>query len=94
MIKYEKALADYVSVLEQSAKETHRAEDRTRYQQHLASAALMFAAIVKDNSISKLKDLVADERRSYGWDFLSEPAGEAAEKSFHAFASMIENDFK
>ena len=92
MKKYEKELAEYASVLEQSAKETHRAEDRTRYQQHLASAALMFVAIVKDESISKLKELVATERRSYGWDFLSEPAGEAAEKAFHTFATIVESE--
>lgn len=52
----------------------------------------MFAAIVNDESISKLKELVAAERRSYGWDYLSEPAGEAAEKAFHAFATLVENE--
>jgi trehalose-6-phosphate synthase len=92
MKKYEKALADYASVLEQSAIETHRAEDRIRYQQHLAAAAQMFVAIVKEKSIIKLKELVAAERRSYGWDYLSEPAGEAAEKAFHIFATMVERD--
>jgi trehalose-6-phosphate synthase len=92
MQKYEQALADYISILDQSAKETHRAEDRNRYQQHLASAALMFVAIVKDRSTPKLKELVAAERHSYGWDYLSEPAGEAAEKAFHTFATMIESE--
>lgn len=92
MQKYEKALADYASTLEQSAKETHRAEDRNKYQQHLASVALMFVAIVKDRSMPKLNKLVAAERHSYGWDYLCESAGEQAEKAFHTFASLIERD--
>ncbi|MGA2150676.1 MAG: hypothetical protein ABSC57_07340 [Syntrophales bacterium] len=69
MKKFEKELAEYASVSEQSGKETHRAEDRTRYQQRLASASLMFVAIVKEESISKLKELVAAERRSSGGTF-------------------------
>jgi len=52
----------------------------------------MFVAIVKDESISKLKKLVATERRSYEWDYLSESVGEAAEKAFHSFASMVESE--
>ena len=71
---------------------THRAEDRNKYQQHLATVALMFAAIVKDRSMPKLKELVAAERHSYGWGFLCESAGEEAEKAFYAFASLVESD--
>ena len=92
MQKYEKELADYAAILEQSARTTHRAEDRNKYQQHLATVALMFVAIVKDRSMSKLKELVAAERHSYGWGYLYESAGEEAEKGFHAFASLVESD--
>lgn len=92
MQKYEKGLADYAAILEQSASATHRAEDRNKYQQHLATVALMFVAIVKDRSMSKLKELVAGERHSYGWGYLCESTGEEAEKAFHTFASQVESD--
>jgi len=85
-----KALADYVASLEASASRTHRAEDRGRYQQHLASAALMFAAIEKHGSLEKLKELVAAERHSYGWDCLSGPEGNAAELAFDSLAKLVE----
>ena len=84
------ALAEYIDALETSAAATHRAEDRGRYQQHLASAALMFAALEKDRSIAKLAEVVASERRSYGWDYLDGPEGEAAESAFHAFAKHVQ----
>jgi len=47
MEELKSALAEYISVLETSAANTHRAEDRGRYQQHLADAALMYAALEK-----------------------------------------------
>ena len=86
------ALADYIAVLEKSARETDRAEDRSRYQQHLASAALMYAAIAKQCSLEGLRELVASERHSYGWSFLSGPPGEAAETAFDQFAKLVESD--
>ena len=84
------ALANYIASLETSAVRTRRAEDRVRYEQHLASAAIMFATIEKQRSIDKIKDVVASERRSYGWDYLSGPEGKAAESAFDAFAKLGE----
>ena len=84
------ALADYIALLETTAVGTRRAEDRGRYEQHLASAALMFVAIEKHRSIDKLKNVVASERRSYGQDYLSGPEGKAAESAFDAFAKLVE----
>ncbi len=92
MESYKAALADYIAVLERSASETNRAEDRSRYQQHLASAALMYAAISKHCSLEGLRQLVASERRSYGWSFLSGPPGAAAETAFDRFARLVESD--
>ncbi len=83
-------LADYIASLETSAARTRRGEDRVRYEQHLASAALLFAAIEKQRSIDKIKEVVASERRSYGWDYLSGPEGKAAESAFDAFAKLVE----
>lgn len=84
------ALADYITSLEAGAAQTHRAEDRARYQQHLAAAALMFAAVEKHKSIEKLKELVASERRSYGWDFLEGSEGKYVEDAFNVFAKLVE----
>ncbi len=85
------ALADYIAVLGESASSTHRAEDRGRYQAHLATAALMFAAMEKDRSIERVKQLVSSERHSYGWGYLIGSAGDAAEQAFDTFASLVES---
>ena len=90
MEELETALAEYISVLESSAVNTHRAEDRSRYQQHLADAALMYAALKKHRSLEKLKELVASERHGYGWGYLDGPEGDAAEKAFDVFAKLVE----
>ena len=90
MQKLKGALADYIAVLDTSATKTKRAEDRVRYQQHLAAAALMYVALEKHRSLEKLKELVASERHSYGWDYLDGPPGEAAEAAFDAFAKLVE----
>jgi hypothetical protein len=90
MERLKSALAEYISTLEASTAKTHQAEDRSRYQQHLAAAALMYAALEKHRSIEKLKELVASERHSYGWDYLDGSEGKAAEAAFNAFAKLVE----
>lgn len=90
MEQFKIALAEYIAVLDDSAAKTLRAEERGRYQQHLALAALMYAALEKHRSVEKLKELVASERRSYGWDYLGGPEGKAAEAAFNVFAKLVE----
>ena len=89
MSKLLDALARYVAVLSHSAHETHRAEDRAIYTQHLATAARFFLA-VHSGRIDELKSLVASERRAYGWGYLSYAEGSAAEKAFDDFAKFVE----
>ncbi len=91
MEKLEIALAEYIAVVGSSAASTSRAEDRSRYQGHLAQGALMYAALKKHDSIAMLKELVASERRSYGWDFLGGTEGSLAEASFNEFAELVES---
>jgi hypothetical protein len=81
------ALAVYVEVLGSCAERTRRAEDRSRYAQHLAAAALMFAAMLRDPSLRQLYRLIADEEASFGRDFLSGDEGDVAETAFVTFAS-------
>lgn len=85
------ALANYIESLEAGSSRTHRAEERGLYQQHLAVAALMFVAIENQTSIAKVRELVASERRSYGWSFLEGPEGKAVETAFNEFAKLVEN---
>lgn len=83
------ALATYVAVLSRSAQETRRAEDRPVYAQHLAAAARFFLAAHADR-VEELGALVASERRAYGWGYLSDAEGAAAEKAFADFAKVVE----
>lgn len=86
----ETALADYVDELCKSADQTHRAEDRPRYQTHLAEAARMFRAVRQTRSLAELRSIVARERHNYGWSFLSNEEGRRAEAAFEAFATRVE----
>lgn len=83
-------LAKYVAVLSNSLASTHRAEDRSRYRDHLAASAGIFESLYRGDIVST-KQFIADERRSFGWDFLTGEEGAAAESAFSRFADMIEN---
>lgn len=50
----------------------------------------MYAALEKHRSMKKLKELVASERHSFGWDYLDGSEGKAAEAAFDAFAKLVE----
>lgn len=83
-------LAEYVEALAGAASETTRSEDRPRYEHHLACAARMLAAAHR-RAAGDLRRFVAEERRSFGWDFLSDECGARVEREFNRLASMIEN---
>jgi hypothetical protein len=83
------ALTEYVRVLDSSAGSTSRAEDRARYSNHLAAAALMFMHISLNN-LEGLKSVVSSERRCYGWGYLSDEEGNAAERAFASFSALVE----
>lgn len=84
------ALAAYVAELERGITATRQPQERVCYQQHLATAASMFAALEHHRSRERLQQLVASERRAYGRDMLSGAAGLAAEQAFEAFAVQVE----
>ena len=82
-------LANYVAVLEQSAEATTHAADRAAYTTHRAVAASMFSP-VHNGDLATLRILVAHERRSFGWSYLSGQCGKAAEAAFQRFASALD----
>ena len=84
------ALAQYISVLSRSAESTNYADDRPIYTKHLAEAARFFV-LAHANRIPELAALVHDERRSYGWGYLSGDFGSQAESAFNKFATFIES---
>lgn len=84
------ALTNYVSVLEVSAEQTTRAEDRSVYTRHLAEAARMFAALHAGDE-QGLRERIKAERRNYGWGFLSGEPGAAAEAAFDALARQVDS---
>jgi hypothetical protein len=84
------ALAQYIEVLSHSAQATTRAEDRSTYTSHLAAAAEIFACL-NSGRLPEAKKLVSDQRRAYGWGYLSGDEGSAATTAFDRFASMVES---
>ncbi len=85
------ALAKYVAVLNRSAQETHRAEDRGTYTQHLAAAAQFFVA-AHAGRVEELRALVASERHAYGWGYLSHAEGSAAENGKNRGKALTEDN--
>jgi hypothetical protein len=75
------ALAEYVNTLETCLERTHQAEDRTMYLRHLAAAAQMFAAAQRSD-VRKLEALLSEEKRQFGWSFLTGDGGQQAEAAF------------
>jgi hypothetical protein len=82
-----KLLADYIGVLEQCMLETDSSE-RKHYQQHLAFAARIFAALEKKQSSKRLHGLLAAAHRVYSLALLE--SGEAAATAFESFVSAVE----
>ena len=78
-------LAQYISQLEQSNLKTTRAEDRRRYADHLAAAAIMFASIQSQSDSAKFAEVLDAETRSFGWDYLDGEPGQLAEAAFTRF---------
>ena len=84
------AAADYIGVLEASRAHTSRSEDRSAYERHLAHAASIAAAAIRGD-LARLRVLVAEERRDFGWGYLSEQVGREAESAFERFAERVEH---
>jgi len=84
------ALQRYIDVVAHSASETHCAADRPRYEQHLAAAALLFAAIERGDT-EEFVNIIASEGRSFGWDYLSDECGGQADSAFHEFQSFAKD---
>jgi len=84
-------LCNYAEVLAKSADETTRAEDRTVYTQRLAAVARMFVAAYHGQR-TELENMIASERRAFGWGYLSGVEGTAAEQVFDEFAKIIESE--
>jgi hypothetical protein len=82
------ALDTYIATLAESARLTAQAENRSRYRDHLACAAVVFH-LLHVHDVAGAKKLVMEERRSYGWDFLTGQEGAAAETAFSTFAEFM-----
>ncbi len=82
------ALDSYVEALSSAAERTQQTEDRPRYRDHLAAAAVLFHLLYQ-NKLAEAKKVIAQEERSYGWSFLVGAEGAVAESAFAAFARTI-----
>ncbi len=74
-------LAAYVLKLEDCARRTHRAEDRTLYEKYLSDAAGMLAMSVAARPIAALRERAQSHERLWGHTWLQDEvyreAGEA-----------------
>jgi hypothetical protein len=93
MIALKKALAEYIAMLDAASAAADQGENRGRYQLHLASAALMFAAMEKHQSVERLKVLIAGERRAYERSPLPGSPGKAATRAFNDFSALAEETY-
>jgi hypothetical protein len=50
----------------------------------------MFVAGYQASGAATLQKLVADERRAYGWSYLSDEPGARVERAFNEFAACVD----
>lgn len=91
MEEIKSALAGYILVLRDSLARCHRAEDRVKYERHLAAAAVMLAEMQKGSPVAEILKMLEQEKRGYGWDYLSDAEGEKAEAAFAQIVKLLEN---
>jgi hypothetical protein len=88
MTTVEEALIAYIDALRAARSATRRPEERQFCLNRLAAAAEMFAFFRSGDQTALLR-IVEDERRSFGWSYLSGAQGEAAERTFARFAATV-----
>ena len=85
------ALPEYVRLLERAAATTARAEDRSKYRDHLAEAARMLAAVSGTSpDWTKLREILVDEERAFGWSYLSDSIGAEVEAAFSRLRGLAQ----
>jgi hypothetical protein len=85
-------LAGYVSALSNGMRVAPEHE-KVRYRDHLVAAALLLGSLWTDNAV-ETKRLITEERRFFGWDFLTGESGSLAESAFARLATFIEGQSK
>jgi len=60
------------------------------YAEHESSLHQLKALLAEQGNHEAIAELLARERRSYGWSFLSGTHGERVEQSFNALANAVE----
>lgn len=85
------ACAKYILELDGFARRTNYASDRKHYAAHLEVAAVICAELYLHGTSTRVRDLIASERHSYGWGYLQGDYGENAEKAFHRFAALFDS---
>jgi hypothetical protein len=84
-------LREYVQLLERAAATTTRAEDRSKYRDHLAEAARMLAAVTGTNpDWTKVREILLGEERAFGWSYLSDSIGAEVEAAFSRLRSLAQ----
>ena len=81
-------ISEYTQLLIKALKETNNANDRVKYQKHLASASIIFSSLI-ENDLKNLEIILEDEARSFGWDYLEGDLGEGVERKFLDLSSAI-----
>ena len=84
------ALANYIQVLQKYRSMHEKDEERIQFSDHLAGAASIFAEYQLHGSQGCLRELVARERRKYGWSILSGQHAHIIERAFRDFAKLLE----
>jgi hypothetical protein len=82
-------LAQYIKLLSEGLRLTHRAEERGLYMQHLADAALLFQTM-QDGDAAAFRVRIEEAQRTYGTSWLSGNEGASAEAAFHEFVRNAE----
>ena len=81
-------LSEYIAALTNGMRAAPEHE-KARFGDHLAAAALLFGGLWTGNVV-ETERLMAEERKSFGWDFLTGESGSVAESAFARLATFVE----
>ncbi len=82
-------LATHVTALKNAMQSSHRTEDRDRYRNHLATAAMIFESL-EQREYASAKSLVEQERKASFFEHpLDGGSGTAAKAAFSRLANSI-----
>ena len=86
----EKELEIYISVLKDALEKDKNVQNKKRYESHLAQAIRMLNLLRVEGNLERFEEVLSQEIRSYGWDYIPGEIGDTVESTWKKFRGSVE----